>query len=52
VGMVSICDNIKKGDPIETAITKATLMHVSEENYKSNITRRKAASWMRMTEET
>jgi len=50
--MVSICDNIKNGDPIEKAIRKATLMHISEENYKSNIIRRKAASWMRMTVET
>jgi len=51
VSMVSICDNIKNGDQVETAIEKATLMHVSESNYTSDIIRRKAASWMRMTEE-
>lgn len=51
VNMVSICDNIKKGDTVETAIEKATLMHISEENYVSSIIRRKAASWMRMGEE-
>jgi len=46
------CENIKRGEPIEIAITKATLMHISEDNYASDIIRRKAASWMRMTEET
>jgi len=51
VSMVSICDDIKNGDQVETAIQKATLMHVSESNYISSIIRRKAASWMRMTEE-
>jgi len=34
VGMVStICNNIKNGESVETAIKKATLMHVSQENY-------------------
>jgi len=33
------------------AIEKATLMYISEANYTSSTIRRKAASWMRITEE-
>jgi len=50
-GMVSICDQLKLGNTIDVAIMKASLMHISEESYKSEIIRRTAASWMRMKDD-
>jgi len=49
--MVSICEQLKLGKTIDVAITKATLMHESENDYNLENIRRTAASWMRMTDE-
>ena len=46
--MVSICKRIRLGNPIEYAVEKATLIQISESDYKSEMIRHTAASWMRM----
>ena len=50
--MVSICENLKTDKPIDIAIAKASLMHISEMHYAPELIRQTAASWMRMTEDT
>jgi len=50
--MVSICKNLRNGISIENAITKASLMHISDSSYAPEKIRHTAASWMRMLETT
>lgn len=50
-GMIDICHHLGNGKPIETAVEKASLLHISEADYDTTEIRRKAASWMRMTNE-
>jgi len=51
VGMINICNHLRNGESVETAVTKASLMHISESNYDPVRIRQKAASWMRMASE-
>lgn len=51
VGMINTCYHLGNGETIETAVEKASLIHISDVDYDPTKIRRKAASWMRMSEE-
>jgi len=51
VGMIDICHHLGNGKSIETAVEKASLLHISEADYDTTKIRQKNASWMRMSDE-